>query len=63
MPVLVRTLTAPSREDLAGLVKSESAKGWAPIGNPAPLHVGGQPQPDRAKWMQFIRRLDGSSSG
>jgi len=49
--------TAVSRsksiEEIVGLVESESAKGWAPIGNPAPLHVGGQLQPDRAKWMQF----------
>lgn len=53
---LVRTVVAATRQELDGLVTAAIADGWQPIGNPSELRVGGKQQPDRAKWMQGMRK-------
>ncbi len=56
MNALCRTIVGTDRQDLDAKVEKAKSEGWAPIGTPTRLYVGGKPVEGRGSWTQAMMK-------
>ena len=54
--MIVRTIVGESKADLEGKVEAARADGWAAIGNPSHLLIGGVAAKGQPTWIQHMRK-------